>query len=230
MSRKPTPSRQVSDGMRALREIQWMARRMAAHPMGAERLGLDPALPHTDPNSVQYQFNTATFLLEETLARYGFTPCKPDGTANRQYIDSPTTGPQVLEFPSIWADFSVNAGFLPSEEVLAGIGEDEVGQLQYAVHVIHPLAHRYADGRATYATSMFNEATRALRAAGFTLGVTEAAGRSVWVADGFGDGYDGLLADERAERDAARGLSADASTESEEQDEQDADLGQVPAT
>jgi hypothetical protein len=210
MSTKKTAPRQsgllpqVVAGMSALRDIQWMARRNAQPDSMQIRFDGAALSPMTDRESVAYRFNTATFLLERLLTRHKFTQCKTDPTANREYIETEQMGWMPVEVPSIWADGTSLNGFTPDAEVLAGIGEDEVAQLQWAVDVMHPLAHRYAWGRATYASSLLNDATRALRHAGFSLAATEAAGRSAWVVDGMGDDYDGLTVSERAERDAAR--------------------------
>lgn len=79
-----------------------------------------------------------------------------------------------------------------------------VEAVQWMVDVLHPLAHGYADGRSTYAPGMLNDATRALRAAGFSLARTETLGKSVWFTDGMGDAFLSLTPAEVAERNRHR--------------------------
>lgn len=55
---------------------------------------------------------------------------------------------------------------------------------------LHWMARRYADGRMTYASSMFNEITRKLLVSGVKLNPT--GDRTIWAGDGSGRRYDKL--------------------------------------
>ena len=55
---------------------------------------------------------------------------------------------------------------------------------------LHPMARRYANGRMTYATSMFNEHVRTLLSLGIKLNPT--ADGIIWATDGNGRRFDGL--------------------------------------
>src|SRR5574343_663862 len=60
---------------------------------------------------------------------------------------------------------------------------------------LHWMARRYADGRQTAATSMFNELTRRLLAQGAELGKVDG---TPWARDGGGRKFDGLTTEEAA--------------------------------
>lgn len=60
------------------------------------------------------------------------------------------------------------------------------------------MARRYADGRATYATTSFNHATRTLLSMGIDLGETIRTDGTIWARDGHGRAYDGLTDEEAA--------------------------------
>lgn len=169
--------------VQSLVEIAWMARRTAS----------------TGEREHAQDFNEAQWLLSRLAVRHGLRLGHPDQTANRDYAAQGGMG----EMPSRYADGSPT-DFSPTTErtaTLSSLSEPE--SVQWMVGVIHPLAHAYADGRATYATAMFNDATRTLRNAGCDLSPTEAQYGTVWVSDGMGDGYAGLSIEERAERDRA---------------------------
>lgn len=59
---------------------------------------------------------------------------------------------------------------------------------------LHWMARRYADGRQSYATGMFNQITRSLIAMGLKLNAT--GDGTVWARDGAGRGCDGLTDEE----------------------------------
>lgn len=187
MSPTETATRYATSGLRALTDIAWMGRRHASTPAGAEQAGA---------------FNEANWLLHKMARREHLNLGHPDRTANRDY-----DAPGIVETPSFFTD-GASVDFEPSPERQADLADlSAEDAVQWMVEVIHPLAHQYADGRATYASSMFNDATRTLRAAGFDLSPTEALGRSVWVMDGMGDSYARLSPAEVAERDSARGAT-----------------------
>lgn len=58
------------------------------------------------------------------------------------------------------------------------------------IKTLHWMARRYADGRQSYATSLFNNITRKLLKAGYTLNAT--ADEIIWARDFQGRNYDGL--------------------------------------
>src|ERR1051326_1997805 len=61
---------------------------------------------------------------------------------------------------------------------------------------LHWMARRYADGRQSYATSMFNEITRRLLKLGVQLNPT--SHETIWARDAMGRGFDKLSDDEAA--------------------------------
>ncbi len=76
--------------------------------------------------------------------------------------------------------------------------EAENALLREAVLEFHWMAQRYADGRMTYVTSLFNEVVRKLLAANIPLqhlGV----GSNLFARDGMGRAYDGLTDEEAAD-------------------------------
>jgi hypothetical protein len=176
----------VVGGIRALSDIAWMARRQASYPAGA---------------SMAQEFNEANWLLHEFARTGHINVGHPDPTANRNWDNAPH---EVTETPSFYTD-GAPTDFTPDAARAAELkGLDRAEAVQWMVSVIHPLAHPYADGASTYAPGMLNDATRALRNAGFDLSTTEALGKSVWVTDGMGDSFLRLTREEIAERDAAR--------------------------
>lgn len=176
----------VTSGLRALSDIAWMARRQASRPADIARAP---------------EVNEAIWLLHEMARRERLSMGHPDPTANRDYIED--LG-QMVEMPSFYTD-GAPTDFTPSPERVAELQAMERAEaVQWMTTVLHPLAHPYADGAATYAPGMLNDATRVLRNAGFDLSATEALGLSVWVTDGMGDGFLRLSREEIAERDAAR--------------------------
>lgn len=58
---------------------------------------------------------------------------------------------------------------------------------------LHWMARRYVDGRQSYATSTFNEHTRALIAMGLKLNTNDG---TIWARDRMGRAYDGLSKEE----------------------------------
>lgn len=70
-----------------------------------------------------------------------------------------------------------------------GTKKEEI--LEKAIRDIHWMARRYADGRTSYATIMFNKATRSILDMGMELG-TENPRESIWAKDGMGREFDGL--------------------------------------
>jgi len=69
-------------------------------------------------------------------------------------------------------------------------------RIDQAVHDLHWMARRYADGRCSYAPGMFNGRVRDLMAAGFELG------QPLFARDGMGRAFDGLTEDEVAAAEA----------------------------
>lgn len=55
---------------------------------------------------------------------------------------------------------------------------------------LHWMARRYADGRQSYATSLFNEHTRKLLE--FNIKLNETGDHTIWARDGGGRAFDGL--------------------------------------
>lgn len=78
-------------------------------------------------------------------------------------------------------------------------------ELERIVRDLHWMARRYADGRMTYATSMFNNHTRRLLELGVELNPT--GDDTIWARDGMGRAYDGL-----SEQEAAQGTKPDGIT------------------
>lgn len=66
----------------------------------------------------------------------------------------------------------------------------DVNQLKIIAAELHWMARRYADGRQSYATSMFNDATRKLLAMGIKL--NPCAEEIIWARDAGGRGFDNL--------------------------------------
>lgn len=75
--------------------------------------------------------------------------------------------------------------------------EDENATLRAIARDLHWMARRYADGRMTYATRLFNDHTRTLLALGVPLNPT--GDSTVWARDGMGRAYDHLTDDEAAQ-------------------------------
>jgi len=73
-------------------------------------------------------------------------------------------------------------------------------RIDQAVHDLHWMARRYADGRCSYAPGMFNGRARDLLTAGFDLG------EPLFARDGMGRAFDGLTDEEvaAAEEDMPR--------------------------
>lgn len=69
--------------------------------------------------------------------------------------------------------------------------------LKSIASALHWMARRYADGRQSYVTSMFNELTRALLRRGVELNRT--GDGTIWARDAMGRAYDGLTESEAAE-------------------------------
>lgn len=181
-----TAAPNVTSGVRALSDIAWMARRQISATMG-------------EPQAEE--FNEANWLLHQMARTAGVSMGHPDPTANREW--NPDRG-ELEETPSFYAD-GAPTDYTPAEERATQLrAMNRAAAVQWMVTLMHPLAHAYADGRATYATGMCNDATRVLRAAGFDLSATEALGLSVWVTDGMGDTFLRLSRQERTELDAAR--------------------------
>lgn len=69
---------------------------------------------------------------------------------------------------------------------------EEIDTLRRIAVDLHWMARRYADGRSSYATGLFNDHTRALLRMGVKLKPT--ADKKLFVRDCMGRGYDGLTA------------------------------------
>lgn len=194
-----TPAPNVTSGLRALSDIAWMARRQVSVKAAQSD-------PEGEGARLATQFNDANWLLHHMARSAGLTMGHPDPTANREWDEAAQT---LVETPSFYAD-GAPADYEPSEERARELkGMDRTRAVQWMVTLMHPLAHPYADGAATYAPGMLNDATRVLRNAGFDLSATEALGLSVWVTDGMGDGFLHLTREEIAERNAARAAHTD---------------------
>lgn len=188
----------VEGALRSLVAFAWMARRVASIPVRVAP-GVDE---WARPNAASA--DECTWLLHRMAKSHRVRVGHPDQTANRDY----TVEDHIVETPSHFTD-GAPVNFEPGAERAAELAalvehEPEVA-VQHMIDVLHPLAHAYADGRATYATSEFNNATRALRDGGWSLDATEAKGASVWVRDGMGDSCSGLTSAEAEERDRVRG-------------------------
>lgn len=173
--RPPTTHRALT----VLSEIAWMARRAASRPT------MSDTTAHDD----------ATWLLHRLAATHHVRVGHPDQTANRTFGEHAGA---LGEKASFYAD-GTPTGYEPAPEraaALLDLPEDD--QVRLIADTLQPLAHAYADGRATYATSSLNSATRSLIAWGL---LPPTAPR--WVRDGMGDGFTGLSVAEIAERDAA---------------------------
>lgn len=180
----------VTSGLRALSEIAWMARRQAHHR---------DYLTHAEA------FNDANWLLHEMARSANLSMGHPDPTANRDWDEAPNT---MTATPSFFTD-GTPVDYAPRPPRAAELKAlDRAVAVQWIVTVIHPLALPYADGAATYAPGMYNDATRVLRNSGFDLSATETLGLSVWATDGMGDSFLRLSHTEIAERDAARAATA----------------------
>lgn len=183
----------VTSGLRALSDIAWMARRQVS-------IVADTQSEQAGPEMAA-EFNDAIWLLHQMGHTAGLTMGHPDPTANQEWNEERGT---LEETPSFYAD-GAPVDYEPTPERARELKEtDRAEAVQWMVTLMHPLAHAYADGRASYATGMCNDATRVLRAAGFDLSVTEARGLSVWASDGMGDTFLRLSQAEKAEMDAAR--------------------------
>ena len=75
----------------------------------------------------------------------------------------------------------------------------QVDRLVDIAQTFHWMARRYADGRMSYATSLFNECVRSLLAMGIELNPTQDG--TIWARDSMGRAYD-KLTDEEAQSDA----------------------------
>lgn len=73
---------------------------------------------------------------------------------------------------------------------------DDVEKLRQIAADLHWMARRYADGRQTYATGMFNDATRELLRMGVHL--SPGADGTIWARDAGGRAYDHLTPEEAA--------------------------------
>ena len=82
-------------------------------------------------------------------------------------------------------------------EVDAAKLSSENTMLRRIVGDLHWMARRYADGRATYVTWMFNEATRVLLKLDVDLKMFDVDG-TIWARDHHGRTYDGLNDEEAA--------------------------------
>lgn len=68
--------------------------------------------------------------------------------------------------------------------------DQTIESLKSACADLHWMARRYADGRSTYATSLFNSITRNLIKLGVKLNPT--GDEIIWARDAMGRGYDSL--------------------------------------
>jgi len=72
----------------------------------------------------------------------------------------------------------------------------EVERLKVVAGDLHWMARRYADGRQSYATGLFNDCTRALLKMGVKLNAT--GDGTIWARDAGGRAFDGLTNEEAA--------------------------------
>lgn len=75
--------------------------------------------------------------------------------------------------------------------------EADLIQLTKDVVDLHWMARRYADGRQSYSTAMFNEITRRILRAGIKLNPT--GDGTIWARDAMGRGFDRLSDEEAAQ-------------------------------
>lgn len=74
--------------------------------------------------------------------------------------------------------------------------EWENAALRHIASDLHWMARRYADGRQSYATSLFNEHVRALLRMGVTFNISD---KIIWARDVQGRNLDGLSEEEATE-------------------------------
>ncbi len=74
--------------------------------------------------------------------------------------------------------------------------ENKIHTLSKIAKDLHWMARRYADGRQSYATSMFNDHTRKLLSMGIELNPT--GDGTIWARDSMGRNYDHLTDEEAA--------------------------------
>lgn len=172
----------TDDALKALREIQWMARRTAS------------AVVHRDPDQaagdLAATINAATAALVNALGEAGLDPLKADPVAE---LDVTGLGTRT---PSVWVDGTPPAYRAAGERAsdaahLARFVAATRMSVQDISNVLHPAAWKYAHLRATYATSMFNAATRALMAANVSVADTIETHGSEWVEDAMGEEFSG---------------------------------------
>lgn len=156
----------------ALRDVQWMARRAASAPGtgSGERTRVDEG----------------TWGLTVLLAEQKMEPLRPDRVANRR-LDAAGAGTASVFTDGTGEEFTAEAESVVAWQEL--VGEDRI---QWIVDRLHPAAFAYADGRATYATSLCNAATATLRNAGIDLSATTARHGRVWARDAMGPQFAGL--------------------------------------
>jgi hypothetical protein len=73
----------------------------------------------------------------------------------------------------------------------------QIEKLIEIVRNFHWMARRYADGRMSYVTGLFNDHVRALQQMGVELNPT--GDETVWAKDGMGRAFDGLPVDGQLE-------------------------------
>lgn len=80
----------------------------------------------------------------------------------------------------------------------------QIEKLIQIVQDFHWMARRYADGRMSYAPSLFNDHVRALQQMGIDLNPT--GDKTIWAHDAMGPAYDGMTENERIieEKEAAK--------------------------
>jgi len=77
------------------------------------------------------------------------------------------------------------------------MNEKDLQTLRQVVCDLHWMARRYADGRMSYVTDLFNSHTRALlEELGFSYEDLEGTDGTIWARDKMGRDYDGLSDEE----------------------------------
>jgi len=164
------PAQMSAAALAALTQIQWMACRQATD--GGEE-------------GIIARVAAATWALAVTLDEQGCQPLQPTRTAR-------TAAGSVYPI-------GVPAGYRPRDQIAVMLlDSDPTVRLQRLIDLLHPLARRYADGRASAAASTCNDATRTLLTTGFDLSATEVGAGTVWARDAHGPAYDGLSPQQRA--------------------------------
>lgn len=107
------------------------------------------------------------------------------------------------QWPGDETDEEIEAALAEMERCHCG-GDAEIARLTRELEALrriavdfHWMARRYADGRSSYVTGLFNDYTRALLAMGVELNPT--GDGTIWARDAMGRAYDGLTDEEAAQ-------------------------------